>query len=199
MVRRRSRSSAAVRRRCHAVRHSPRLLVMARSSPQRSGAPTLRRPAARLLGRPRPLQGLDKCLVDRCERLSSVCGAGLVDCPLDLREVGCHDRQCFVVLAGVRGHGVSRTGQGVEVKPAVDHQLRKLGSSTSGWADLQHSGYGSWLVDDPVFPIPRGSPQDLTRFWHGPIGSGGYEVAPPSPWLSPPARGDRRLARHHSA
>lgn len=78
-------------------------------------------------------------------------------------------------------------------------QLGKLRFYTGGsWADLQRSGYGSRLVDDWISAIHRGSPQDLARFWHGPISSGGYEVAPPSLWLSTLACGDRRLARRHS-
>lgn len=36
------------------------------------------------------------------------------------------------------------------------HKLGKLGSSTGdSWADLQRSGYGSWLVDELVSAIPR--------------------------------------------
>jgi hypothetical protein len=54
------------------------------------------------------------------------------------------------------------------VRPS--HQIGKLGSPTGGsWADLQRSGYRSWLVDDLVSAIPRGSPQDLARFWHDPF------------------------------
>jgi hypothetical protein len=49
-----------------------------------------------------------------------------------------------------------------------DPQFGKLGFSMGGrLAELRRSGRGAWLTGSLVPAIPRASPHDLARVWHG--------------------------------
>lgn len=61
-------------------------------------------------------QRFDESLPDCHMRLPGVRGTGPADCPLDLRQMGRHNRHRLVVLARVHGHRNSRSRRTKGVK-----------------------------------------------------------------------------------
>lgn len=112
------------------------------------------------------LKGLHEGWSDQCVRPAGVRGPGPADCPLDLCQVGRHDRDRRVVFAGVRGHGTSRSGRSAEVKaddvPSAWEAGVFGGGSRADLGERTSAGFGR-LGAFTVFP--RCSPLVLVRLW----------------------------------